>query len=71
MKTRNFSKPYVLTACIGAGRHPTDCEMDRLANRVWREIRSGTREWGDVAVGSAAYRRTMSIARAAVSPESI
>ena len=64
-----FSRERVLWECISSGRQPTPGELDELAKRVWHEVGPGIREWSQVAVGSEPYRRTMSIARAAVGLE--
>lgn len=64
-----FSKERVLLECISSDRQPTPGELDDLARRVWDEMRLGVRDWSEVAIGSEAHRRTMSIARAAVGLE--
>ena len=66
MSGAKVSMSRVLVECISAGRPPTAAEMERLARRVCRETRPNAPDWSEVAVGSDAYRRTMSIVRAAV-----
>jgi DNA-binding MarR family transcriptional regulator len=55
----------VLAKCIGGDTSPDEHEIDRLADRIWREIHPGGGPWSRVPIGSARHQAVMAIARSA------
>ena len=64
--------PRAVVACLSEGRRPRPFETEAVAARIWQEAfapRVGVRSWQDVPRGSAAYRRTIAAAHAALGSE--
>jgi hypothetical protein len=64
--------PRAVLACLSEGRPPRPFETESVAAKIWREAfaSAAIMNWSDVPRGSAAYRRTMAAAGAALSGES-
>jgi hypothetical protein len=61
--------PRAVLACLSEGRSPRPFEVESVAARVWREAfpqGAAAMSWHDVPRGSAAWRRTMAVAYAAL-----
>ena len=66
--------PCAVVACLSEGRPPRPSETESVAAKIWSEAfapPSTNTSWSDVPRGSAAYRRTMAAALAALGCSSI
>lgn len=64
--------PRAVLACMSENRLPLPFEMEVVAAKIWQEAfapRSEIKSWQDVPRGSAAYRRTIAAAYAALGCE--
>jgi hypothetical protein len=63
---RSMLFPEAVIACLVEGRAPCREELEGIAARIWRDVRSpGDADWSSILPGSAIHRRMIAAARAA------